>query len=590
MKKMSYKQKLFTYFFLFFAIFSIIITIVQQKGEKKDRIDVLSATLRSYTGVLGAVIKTDTLFVNPTSIMADDSVVTSLLHLFPPQLRVTIIDIEGNVLYDNSSSKLSFENHIERPEIQGAYINGSAWNIRESATLGADYFYYAKFFDNCFVRVALPYGSDIIRFLQTENMFIYFMILLFCTAMVMLFLLSNHFGKTITALKKFVVAAENSTNGVNSIRFPSSELGRIGEKIVDSYRQIEKSRNDLEKERERLIRHFSYSGEGVCFFSVDRVKIYANTFFMQYLNSIVDEPTFDVSCLFTMPEFSQCVKLLDEHDLNKEYTTTPRYETKLNKNGKTYLLKLLIYDDGNFEIILNDITATEKNKTLKQEMTNNIAHELKTPVSSIRGYVETLLDQQNIDAQKRQYFLERTYTQVLRLSDLIRDVSILTKIEETSEYFQVEELSVKEIVKEVWSDLKDVLVEHKVKVLDSVSNPCNIIGNRSLLYSVFRNLVENSLNYAGENVEIGLDCYAEDTDYFYFVYYDTGIGVDPAYLSKIFDRFYRIDEGRSRKDGGSGLGLSIVKNSVLFHGGSIAAKNRKESGLEYVFSLRKKSE
>lgn len=115
-----------------------------------------------------------------------------------------------------------------------------------------------------------------------------------------------------------------------------------------------------------------------------------------------------------------------------------------------------------------------------------------------------------------------------------------------------------------------------------------IEGNHTLLYSIFRNLIDNALSYAGENITIGIDNYTEDNEFYYFSLYDTGCGVEEAFLDRIFDRFYRINEGRSRKNGGSGLGLSIVKNAVLFHKGQISAKNRKDGGLEFIFSLRKK--
>ena len=117
--------------------------------------------------------------------------------------------------------------------------------------------------------------------------------------------------------------------------------------------------------------------------------------------------------------------------------------------------------------------------------------------------------------------------------------------------------------------------------------PMPLNGNHELLYCIFRNLVENSIAYAGEGINIVLETYKESPDHYFIHYYDTGKGVADEYLSRLFDRFVRIDEGRSRQNGGTGLGLSIVKHSVLFHGGEIYAKNRAEGGLEYFFSLKK---
>ena len=108
---------------------------------------------------------------------------------------------------------------------------------------------------------------------------------------------------------------------------------------------------------------------------------------------------------------------------------------------------------------------------------------------------------------------------------------------------------------------------------NSVSSKVVIEGNRTLLYSIFRNLIDNTISYAGDNVTIHIETYTEDNDYYYFSYYDTGRGIEEEHLTRIFDRFYRVNPGRSRKNGGSGLGLSIVKNAILFHKGQISAKN-----------------
>ena len=177
---------------------------------------------------------------------------------------------------------------------------------------------------------------------------------------------------------------------------------------------------------------------------------------------------------------------------------------------------------------------------------------------------------------------------MLRLSDLIRDVALITKTEEAADLFNKETINIHDTIQEVVSDLETPLHNARIDVKNQVNDTVEIEGNHTLLYSIFRNLIDNTINYAGENLSVVLDCYAEDNEFYYFSYYDTGTGVDEAFLNRIFDRFFRISEGRSRKTGGSGLGLSIVKNAVLFHKGQISAKNRKEGGLEFIFSLRKK--
>ena len=233
------------------------------------------------------------------------------------------------------------------------------------------------------------------------------------------------------------------------------------------------------------------------------------------------------------------------------------------------------------------IIEQKRNQQLKQEMTNNIAHELKTPVSSIRGYLEILLGDKPVSADKQQFFLERCYQQTLRLSDLINDVSLINKLEESSDLFPIERLLLRSVADEAIRDLADKAEVGHVAVFNNLSDQLVINGNQSLIYAIFRNLVENAISYAGENIQVCIECYKQDEERLYIHFYDTGCGVVNEALPKIFDRFQRIDNGRSRKNGGTGLGLSIVKHSVQFHGGSIYAKNRPDGGLEFFFSLKR---
>ena len=242
-------------------------------------------------------------------------------------------------------------------------------------------------------------------------------------------------------------------------------------------------------------------------------------------------------------------------------------------------------DEAN-RLRLEATEAERRNRQLKQEMTSNIAHELKTPVSSIRGYLEILLGDKPVDDERRRHYLQRSYSQTLRLSDLIQDVSIINKLEESADLFPRTAVDACEVAKEAIGDLGDKAEAAGITISNHLP-AMPLQGNHELLYCIFRNLVENSIAYAGSDISIVLETYREEPDYYYIHYYDTGRGVADEYLSRLFDRFVRIDEGRSRQNGGTGLGLSIVKHSVLFHGGEIYAKNREAGGLEFYFSLKK---
>lgn len=235
---------------------------------------------------------------------------------------------------------------------------------------------------------------------------------------------------------------------------------------------------------------------------------------------------------------------------------------------------------------IKTLEATQRNQQLKQELSNNIAHELKTPVSSIRGYLEILLGDKYVAPDQQKYFLERSYAQTLRLSALIEDVSLINKMEEAADLFHREKVNIKKVCEEAIKSLQDKFDNQDIKIINALEEHLNIAGNSGLIYSIFRNLLENAIMHAGEHLTIGIQCTKCENDCYYFTFYDTGCGVEETYLTKIFERFLRIDEGRSRETGGTGLGLSIVKHAVMLHGGEIYAENRLGGGLEFHFTLR----
>jgi two-component system OmpR family sensor kinase/two-component system phosphate regulon sensor histidine kinase PhoR len=252
-------------------------------------------------------------------------------------------------------------------------------------------------------------------------------------------------------------------------------------------------------------------------------------------------------------------------------------------------VQVILFDDKSFEIIIRDISEVEKNNFDRTEMMNNIAHELRTPVTGVRGYLETLIEYKNLSPEKREDFIQRAYKQIVRLSGIIQDVTLLSKTKEAPQYFMLEDVNISEMLHDLLEiDMKEAIEKNKSVVNLQVSENVIIKGNRTLLYSIFGNLINNALTHGGENLTITIHNYMEDDDYYYFSFSDTGKGVEEKYLKSIFERFYRINEGRTRDKGGSGLGLPIVKEAVDFHKGEILVKNRTEGGLEFLFTLCKK--
>ncbi len=228
----------------------------------------------------------------------------------------------------------------------------------------------------------------------------------------------------------------------------------------------------------------------------------------------------------------------------------------------------------------------EENKTRRQ-LTQNISHELKTPIASIMGYMESLMANPDLNAERRQFFVERSYHQSKRLADLVQDINTLNKLNDYSELYEITTCDVREIVETTINDVELVAKEKQCTIVNNLTHGVLISGNNNLLYSIFRNLIDNALAYAGEGVKIEVSMVSQDMHHYHFRLSDNGVGIPEKHLPHIFDRFYRIDAGRSRQIGGTGLGLAIVKNAVTFHKGSITAMNASgdKQGLVYEFTL-----
>lgn len=223
---------------------------------------------------------------------------------------------------------------------------------------------------------------------------------------------------------------------------------------------------------------------------------------------------------------------------------------------------------------------------IKRQLTNNINHELKTPVVSMQVCLETLLSGISLTEEKRQELIERCYANAERLRRLLGDVSLITRMEDGSALIAKETVCLNDIINEVAAEVAIMPTDERMEVHVEVNDQVEVVGSLMLISSIFQNLTENALDYSGgKNIYITL---LENTaDRCRLRFEDDGRGVAPAELPRLFERFYRVDKGRSRRMGGTGLGLAIVKHAVIFHGGEISVRNREQGGLCFEFSLRK---
>ena len=400
-------------------------------------------------------------------------------------LRISIIDLSGTVVYDNMLPVDSLDNHRMRPEVAAALKKGAGYHIgRQSTSDGLEYFYSATRGKELIARTAIPYSASLRELLQADWTFLGVMISISLAMSVLAYFLTRRLGKNMERLNRFAAKAEKGEVFDEEEPFPNDELGSISNHIVQLYGQWQQTIKDRDLAHEAALRE-------------------------------------------------------------------------------------------------------EKEKIrIKRQLSNNINHELKTPVASIGVCLETLLSGIALTEEKRQELIERCYAHNERLRRLLNEVSLITRIEDGSALIGKEKVVLNDILVEIADELEIMSEDEGMHLYTDFHEKVEIEGNLSLIASIFRNLTENSIAYSeGKNIFISL---IENNDQECCIRFeDDGCGVEEKQLPRLFERFYRVDKGRSRQMGGTGLGLSIVKHAVQFHGGSISVTNRPGGGLRFDFSLKK---
>ncbi len=449
--KISYHQRLFLLLLAFSWTMIICFAVFQYYREKQCKSDVLNAQLQIYNQHLLKVFEQHSDYAHYLS-----------THDQPLEdQRITIINFEGKVIYDDTLPLDSLDNHKDRPEIAQALKKGSGYYIsRHSASNGRLYFYSATRGKHFILRSAIPYSASLQELLKADWAFLWGIFLFSIIMSILAYFATQRIGKTIERLNLFAAKAERGEKFDENEPFPHDELGAISEHII---------------------------------------KLYYH----------------------------------------------------------------------------------------KRQLTNNLNHELKTPVAAIQVCLETLLSGIELSEEKRQELLGRCYANSNRLRRLLADVSLITRMEDGSQLIACEQVVVDDLLCEIADELEALPEEQRMTLHLNLTEPIVVHGNHSLLNSIFSNLIENSLAYSGgKNIYITLLSHSQGL--YRICFEDDGCGVDEEKLPRLFERFYRVDKGRSRQRGGTGLGLSIVKHAVLFHGGTITVSNRPEGGLRFVFSLPEK--
>ena len=581
---LSFSRRLFLSVISLFLVFAGCFLAYQYQREKEYKVDLLDIQLQDYNERLHQELARI-----PDSLW-NTTLERYLQKYIKQDLRITVVNVQGDVLYDSYENQ-KLGNHINRPEVQKALAEGKGYDVRRtSETTGVPYFYSATLYEGYIIRSALPYDLNLVRHLAADQHYIWFTVIVSLLLIFIFYKFTSKLGTAINQLREFAKRADKNEPVETDMQsaFPHNELGEISQHIIQIYKRLHETKEALYIEREKLITHLQISHEGLGIFTKDKKEILVNNLFTQYSNLISDSNLETTEEVFAISELQEIIHFINKNQQERSRGKgEKRMSVTINKNGRTFIVECIIFQDASFEISINDVTQEEEQVRLKRQLTQNIAHELKTPVSSIQGYLETIVSNENIPREKINVFLERCYAQSNRLSRLLRDISVLTRMDEAASMIDMERVDISVLVGNIINEVSLELDEKHITVVNSLKKSIQIKGNYSLLYSIFRNLMDNAIAYAGSNIQININCFREDENFYYFSFADTGIGVSPEHLNRLFERFYRVDKGRSRKVGGTGLGLAIVKNAVIIHGGSISAKNNQGGGLEFVFTLAK---
>lgn len=226
----------------------------------------------------------------------------------------------------------------------------------------------------------------------------------------------------------------------------------------------------------------------------------------------------------------------------------------------------------------------QEKERIKKQLTNNINHELKTPVASIKICIETLLAHKNLSKEKHDFFLQRCLANTERLQHLLADVSLITRMDDGPASIVKQNVDLSDIINTAVVEHQMIAETKDITIENNVVRALPMSGNQSLLEAIFNNLIDNAIAYSGCTV-IKIQLLHEDDKKIVLSVSDNGIGIADEHLPRLFERFYRIDKGRSRAAGGTGLGLAIVKNAVMLHDGNISVENIISGGLSFKIVL-----
>ena len=472
--------------------------------------------------------------------------------------RITLIDTDGTVLYDNYAEENDMTNHMSRPEVADAAANGTGEAVRHSNTVGEKTYYYAvRLSDGTIVRIAntskTVYG--VIR--NAVGWIILISILVLIVAVVIAYLLSRSIIKPINNLN---IDSPLSNNTYEELSPLLRRMDKQNAEIASKIRILKEKQNELDYITSSM-------SEGLVIFSETGNILSANTSAGRILKGqtegsylMLSRDADYISCVESALKGKASTKKMKTE--NKVYSLSA---SPVANESKDYAAVLFIVD----------ITDRELAEQMRREFTANVSHELKTPLTSILGYAE-IISNGIAKPEDINGFAGRIYSEASRLMTLIQDIIHLSRLDEGELRHEFEKVNLSEVCKKAVNDLSEKAKAAKITLKEDIDDIV-INGYEPVLYEIVFNLCDNAIIYNKPEGSVSVSLKSDSSKAILTVS-DTGIGIAPEHQARIFERFHGVDKSRSKETGGTGLGLSIVKHGAMLHDAEIAISSKPDKG------------
>ncbi|SKA76098.1 two-component system, OmpR family, phosphate regulon sensor histidine kinase PhoR [Clostridium sp. USBA 49] len=562
------KKRLVYYILTVLSLSVIVLTIFFIRISNYSFNENLKKQLKNNNDFIISILKSDNIKNK------DEFIKNNLKYL---NIRITYIDKSGNVIFDSIVDSETMKNHNNRAEIKEARKNGIGYSIRYSSTLNKNMIYVASVFDDGYI-VRSSMEASLINNFKSKYIKDYIITLIFVLfiATIMSIRLSQIIVSPIKNLQYIASRLAHGELYKRSKITSNDEIGELSKAFNDMADKLQILLKDVTDKQNRLEAILKSMDSGVIAIDVNYKIIMINPYAKEIfginkdvigenLLDVIDEYNFENIFKYNLEEYKE-IKI-----------TWPKERELRIKTADIISEHKLI---GTVAVV-QDITDIKKLENMRSQFVANVSHELKTPLTSIKGFAETLKYVE--DSDTRDKFLDIINDEAERLTRLINDILILSHIEQHREG-KLEEFNINEVIEEVYNLMKNIAESKGVNIKIVGENLPTIVGDRDRFKQMIINLVDNGIKYSEKNDKVFIGTELKNNNYIIWVE-DTGVGMSKEHLNRIFERFYRIDKARSRSQGGTGLGLAIVKHIVLSFNGNIEVESQLGVGTKFTIYI-----